>query len=257
MKTMMNVFIKAFPKALILALLLSGTPFVAAAASEGTMYKANNDLTNTDSLRRGAKYFVNYCLGCHSLKYVRYQSLIDDLEITEDQLMNNLMFTAEKPTEMMDITMPEADAQRWFGKAPPDLSLTARSRGADWIYSYLKTFYVEEGRATGVNNLTLAGASMPHALAPLEGYKKAVFKTVKDAEGNTHKVFVEFEPVNEGRLDEEEYNQVVRDITNFLDYTSEPVQLKRQNIGIGVLAFLLVFFLFAYFLKREIWKDVH
>lgn len=253
MKTTMKTFIKA----IVAVLILSGAPFMAAASSQGPMYKANNDLSNTDSLRRGAKYYVNYCLGCHSLKYVRYQSLIDDLEITEDQLTEKLMFSAEKPTEMMEIAMPAEDAERWFGKAPPDLTLTARSKGADWIYSYLKTFYVEEGRATGMNNLTLKGASMPHVLAPLEGYKAAKFETEKDADGNSHEVFKGFEQVSEGSLSDEEYNQVVRDITNFLDYVSEPVQLKRQSIGIGVLAFLLVFFLFAYFLKREIWKDVH
>ena len=238
------------------SMLLGASATASAAGGVKPKYKASVDVSNTDSLRRGSKYFVNYCLGCHSLKYVRYNSLLDDLNISEEQL-SALMFTQDKSTEMMTIAMPAEDAERWFGIAPPDLSLTARSKGADWIYSYLKTFYVEEGRPAGVNNLTLKGASMPHVLAPLQGYQRAVFETVTDADGNPHEEFKGFETVTEGSLSAGEYDAVVNDITTFLVYVSEPVQLKRQSVGIGVLAFLLVFFLFAYFLKREIWKDVH
>ncbi|HEX7047818.1 MAG TPA: cytochrome c1 [Gammaproteobacteria bacterium] len=240
------------------ALLLAVSPFAASASSAGAhLDEANNTLANTASLQRGAKYFVNYCLGCHSLKYVRYESLIDDLGISEQQLMENLMFTAEKPTEMMTIAMNDADAERWFGVAPPDLSLTARSRGTDWIYTYLRSFYLDESRPIGVNNTVLPNASMPHVLAPLQGYQEAVFEDVVDAEGNHHEEFVRFEAPVGGKLSPEEYDEVVRDIVNFLEYVSEPVKLERQALGIGVLTFLLVFFLFAYFLKREYWKDVH
>ncbi len=248
-------------KRMILGLLLAGAPlvpFVASAADSGVhLDQPGNSLANKASLQRGAKYFVNYCLGCHSLKYVRYESLIDDLGLTEEQLMNNLMFTAEKPTEMMVIPMNDADAERWFGKTPPDLSLTARSRGADWIYTYLRSFYRDDSRSIGVNNLVLPNASMPHVLAPLQGYQEAVFVDVVDEDGNNRKDFVRFDAPEGGALEPEEYDEVVRDIVNFLEYASEPVKLERQSVGIGVLTFLLVFFLFAYFLKREYWKDIH
>lgn len=248
-------------KKLIATFILALLPAAAGAAGgeAGGPYwePANNDVSNVRSLQRGAKYYVNYCLGCHSLKYVRWSSLLDDLHITEEQLIDNLLFGAEKPTEMMTIAMQPADAERWFGIAPPDLTLTARARGNDWIYNYLRTFYLDESRPTGVNNLVLPNASMPHVLAPLQGYQAAHFRTEKDARGNSHKVFEGFATVQQGRLSAEEYDQVVRDIVNFLDYVSEPVQVDRVQVGIGVLAFLLVFFLFAYFLKREYWKDVH
>lgn len=240
------------------ALLLACAPFAAVAADSGVhLDQPGNTLANTASLQRGAKYFVNYCLGCHSLKYVRYESLIEDLGITEEQLMENLLFSAEKPTAMMSIAMDDADAERWFGKTPPDLSLTARSRGADWIYTYLRSFYLDESRPVGVNNLVLPNASMPHVLAPLQGYQEAVFEDVVDADGNHHQQFVRFEEPVGGALEAEEYDEVVRDLVNFLEYVAEPVKLERQAVGIGVLTFLLVFFLFAFFLKREYWKDVH
>lgn len=230
----------------------------AMAASSGIhLDEPGNTLANTASLQRGAKYFVNYCLGCHSLKYVRYSSLIEDLGITEEQLMNNLMFTAEKPTEMMNAVMDEADSERWFGVTPPDLSLTARSRGTDWIYTYLRSFYLDDSRPIGVNNTVLPNASMPHVLAPLQGYQEAVFEDVVDADGNHHKTFVRFDPPVGGAFEPSEYDDVVRDIVNFLEYVAEPVKLKRQAVGMGVLAFLLVFLLFAFFLKREYWKDIH
>lgn len=239
------------------ATLLACAPLSVMASEAGHMPDPGNSLANTPSLQRGAKYFVNYCLGCHSLKYVRYQSLIDDLGITEQQLNENLLFTAEKPTEMMKIAMDADDAERWFGNAPPDLSLTARSRGTAWIYAYLRSFYRDEARPTGMNNTVLPNASMPHVLAPLQGYQEAVFEDVVDEEGNHHEQFVRFEEPVGGAVSPEEYDEVVRDIVNFLEYVSEPMKLERQAIGMGVLAFLLVFFLFAFFLKREYWKDVH
>lgn len=243
---------------ILCSLLLAFAPLSSMAASSNvSLDAANNDLGNVESLQRGAKYFVNYCLACHSLQYVRYNRLAEDLELTEDQVIENLAFTADKPTEMMTIAMSSDDAERWFGVAPPDLSLTARSRGADWIYTYLRSFYVDESRPFGVNNKVLKGSSMPHVLAPLQGYQKAVFEMETDADGKEHEVFKGFEQVSEGRLSAEEYDRVVRDITNFMDYVGEPMQMERRSLGIGVLAFLLVFLLFAYFLKREIWKDVH
>lgn len=245
-------------KRIIVCLSLALLPLTAfAAGGDVHLDEANNNLANTASLQRGAKYYVNYCLGCHSLDYVRYNSLVDDLGITEEQLVENLMFSAEKPTEMMKIAMDNQDAERWFGVTPPDLSLTARSRGTDWIYTYLRSFYLDESRPVGINNTVLPNASMPHVLAPLQGYQRAVFEEVVDADGNRSKKFVRFEEPVGGSLKPEEYDEVVRDLVNFLDYVSEPVQLRRQEIGMGVLTFLLIFFLFAFFLKREYWKDIH
>src|SRR5690606_5228996 len=186
--------------------LLALAPLGAMAASADVeLDRARDNLANTASLQRGAKYFVNYCLGCHSLQYVRYNRLAEDLLLTEQQLAENLMFTADKPTEMMTIAMRPEDAERWFGVTPPDLSLTARARGADWIYTYLRSFYLDSSRPIGVNNLVLPNASMPHVLAPLQGYRTAIFETVEDADGNQHTQFVRFEPPTGGSLEPEEY----------------------------------------------------
>ncbi|MGD8379043.1 MAG: cytochrome c1 [Gammaproteobacteria bacterium] len=245
-------------KRTVIALVLLAVPCLALAAEGGAnLEQAKNNLNNTASLQRGAKYFVNYCMGCHSLKYVRYNSILDDLALSDSELAKNLMFTADSSREMMKNAIPEADAKRWFGKIPPDLSLESRSRSPDWIYTYLKSFYLDPSRATGVNNTVLNNASMPDILWPLQGMQKAVFRTERDAEGNKQQVFDHFESVSKGRMDPEQFDAVVRDIVNFLDYVGEPVKTKRQNMGFGVLGFLLVFFLFAYALKREFWKDVH
>lgn len=246
-------------KKLIAIALLAVLPVLAHAEGEGPGWgePANNNVSNTASLQRGAKYFVNYCMGCHSLKFVRYNSLIDDLGLTQDQLEKYLMFSSDSIYNMMTNSMRADDAEHWFGKAPPDLSLEARARGTDWIYNYLRSFYLDPKQATGVNNLYLKNAAMPDVLAPLQGYQKAVFRTEESEDGSKSKVFDHFEMVKQGRMSPEEYDQAVRDIVNFLDYVGEPVQLKRKQVGYGVIAFLLVFFLFAFFLKREYWKDVH
>lgn len=235
--------------------LLAAMAWGAQAATEGgfPMEPANNDVSNTASLQRGAKYYVNYCQGCHSAQYVRYNRLAEDLGLTEEQLVNNLMFVGEQPHDTMTNAMPADDAARWFGQPPPDLSLIARSRGADYLYNFLKTFYVEEGAPTGVNNMVLANTSMPHVLWELQGIQQAVFEEHEGAEP----VFAGFETVTPGTLDAEAYDQLVRDIVNFLDYIGEPMQLQRRALGYKVIAFLLVFLLFAYLLKREIWSDVH
>jgi len=220
-------------------------------ASEFRLEEAGNDVSNIASLQRGARNFVNFCMGCHSAQYVRYNRLAEDLGISDDQMIDNLMFAAEKPQETMTIAMPESDAQRWFGQAPPDLSLVARSRGTDYLYTFLRTFYLEEGSPTGVNNLVLANASMPHVLWELQGEQRLVEET--DEAG--HKV-QRLELVRPGRMSPEEYDQFVKDLVNFLDYVGEPMQLERIRLGGWVIAFLLVFGLFAYLLKVEIWKDI-
>jgi ubiquinol-cytochrome c reductase cytochrome c1 subunit len=223
-----------------------------AAGGQGCAEPANNDVGNVASLQRGARNFVNYCMGCHSAKYARYNRLGQDLGITEDQLVTNLMFAAEKPHETMQISMPEDDAQRWFGQIPPDLSLIARSRGSDYLYNFLKSFYLDDTKPTGVNNLCLENASMPHVLWELQGFQRRV-ETADDAHGS-HSPSLEL--VAQGALSPEDYDQFVRDTVNFLEYIGEPVQLERRRLGVWVLAFLFVFGLFAYLLKNELWKDV-
>ena len=247
--------------AFILLALLAG----AAAASEGGgeswhKWTADTDITSSASLQRGARNFVNYCLGCHSLQYVRYSQVAEHLSLTEEQLKANLMFTGERPHDYMLSAMPPVDAERWFGRAPPDLSLIARAKGRDYVYQFLKTFYVDDSKPTGVNNLALENAAMPHVLADLQGLQKAVFVLERQHEGGQEKMqrrFDHFEQVSPGRLSEAEYDDFVRDIVNFLDYVSEPVRVKRQSLGIWVILFLLVFTGFAWALKKEIWKDVH
>jgi ubiquinol-cytochrome c reductase cytochrome c1 subunit len=247
--------------AFVLLTLLAG----AAAAKEGNgeswrAWAADTDITSTASLQRGARNFVNYCLGCHSLQYVRYSQVAEDLGLTEEQVKANLMFTGERPTDYMVSAMPPADAEGWFGRAPPDLSLMARAKGRDHIYQFLKTFYLDESRPTGVNNLALENAAMPHVLADLQGLQKGVFVLEKQHEAGQEKMlrrFDHFELVSPGRLNGAEYDAFVKDIVNFLDYASEPVRAKRESLGIWVILFLLVFTGFAWALKKEIWKDVH
>lgn len=241
--------------ALVAALALAGTTPLLASEDGGLSDRANNDVANVASLQRGARNFVNYCQGCHSAKYVRYNQLARDLGMTEQQVIDNLMFGAARPTETMDIAMRPADGERWFGIAPPDLSLMARSKGPDYIYNFLRSFYVDPARPAGVNNLMLPNVAMPHVLWELQGLQKATFEE-EEHKGATQLVFRKFEQVAPGKLTPEEYDQFVRDTVNFLDYIAEPMKLKRESLGILVVAFLLVFGVFAYLLKQEIWKDV-
>jgi len=244
-------------KKLIIALLFA-LPAAVMAAGEGPhLEHANIDLTNKASLQRGAKLFVNYCLSCHSAAYQRYNRMGKDIGLTDDQVKDNLMLAGEKVGETMTIAMPTGDAKRWFGNPPPDLTVMARARGADYIYTYLKSFYVDETRPFGVNNTVFPSVGMPDILWELEGMKKAVTKTEVDAEGNEKTVITGFEHVTKGTMDEQEFDQAARDLTNFLVYMSEPIKLKRQHVGIWVLLFLAVFFVVAFALKKEYWKDVH
>ena len=236
------------------ALLSAGT----ALAEEGgiALLQSGTDIKNTGSLQRGARNFMNYCSGCHSLKYLRYNRMAADLKIPETELSANLMFTSDKPFDTINSAMPK-DSETWFGKEPPDLSLMARERGVDYIYSFLKGFYVDKTHPSGVNNLYLPGAAMPHVLAERQGLQKPVFKNEPDDRGSARMVLVGVESMTPGALKPEEYDQFVRDIANFLDYAGEPVKGKRQSMGVFVTLFLLVFFVFAYLLKKEYWKDVH
>ena len=180
--------------ALLTGLLLTGPSLTLAAQDIGSQDRANNDVGDIASLQRGARNFVNYCLGCHSAKYVRYNRLADDLGITEDQLINNLMFVTEKPHDTMRNSMPPDDAERWFGQAPPDLSLIARSRGPDFLYRFLRSFYLDDSRPTGVNNLVIDSVAMPHVLWELQGMQRAVFEEKTSASGRMAMIFRYFEP---------------------------------------------------------------
>ena len=228
-----------------------------AAGGAGHLQPVDVDISNEAALQRGSKYFVNYCLGCHSAQYVRYNRLALDLGLTEEQLTDNLMFTGERPFDTMDISMPAQEASNWFGRTPPDLSLVARARGESWIYSFLKSFYLDPSKPTGANNLVLSGASMPHVLWELQGTQRAIFREEIDSQGNPHEVFDRFEVVSPGSMDATQYDTMVRDLVTFLSYIGEPVQLERRALGVKVILFLLVFLLFAILLKKEIWKDVH
>ncbi len=241
----------------MLALMTASVPGWAAEGSHGLLQPAHNDVGNTASLQRGARNFVNYCFGCHSVRYVRYNRMGTDLGLSEAQVMENLMFAGGRPFDTMRVAMRPDDAQRWFGTTPPDLTLIARSRGTDYLYTFLKSFYLDPSRPTGVNNLVLPGTAMPHVLWELQGYQKAVYDGQSDAQNSAvYKKFKAFELASQGTLTPVEYDQFVRDIVNFLDYVGEPMQLQRRSLGLKVLGFLLVFFLFAYFLKQEYWKDV-
>jgi ubiquinol-cytochrome c reductase cytochrome c1 subunit len=243
---------------LVAALLLSAAPGMAGAAGpKFPLQDSGVDVSNQASLQRGAQLFMNYCLGCHSLQYVRYGQMAEGLGLTEEQVAENLRFTGDSPHDTITIAMPKEDAAGWFGLAPPDLSLMARARGEDYIYTFLKSFYVDPGsRATGTNNKVLPGTAMPHVLWELQGRQEAVYRQEVGADGQPHKVFDRFELVEPGTLSPAEYDQVARDITAFLSWTAEPMQLERQRLGMAVLLFLLVLFGFSWAYYKELWKDV-
>ena len=243
-------------KLLALAAALLPVASLAAGGGGANLDKANVDVGNRASLQRGAANFVNYCLGCHSAQYVRYNRMAADIGITEQQLIDNLMFTGERPHDLMKIGINRDDALRWFGVVPPDLSLIARSRGADYVYTFLRSYYAEPGRPTGVNNLVLPGTAMPHVLWELQGTQDAVWEGHVDAQGNAQKHFKEFQLATPGTLTPEQFDGFVRDTVTFLEYIAEPAQLKRRALGFPVIAFLVFFTLLAYALKKEFWKDV-
>jgi ubiquinol-cytochrome c reductase cytochrome c1 subunit len=242
-------------KLLVLAAALA--PVAGFAAGGGAhLDAANVDVTNKASLQRGAANFVNYCLGCHSAQYVRYNRMAADLGLTEQQLIDNLMFTADSPHQPMRIGIRPEDAKRWFGVVPPDLSLIARSRGADYVYTFLRSFYADPAKASGWNNTVLPGTAMPHVLWEQQGIQEAVWAGEPDAAGDVRHEFKEFKIATPGTMSVEEYDSFVRDTVNFLAYIGEPAQLQRRSLGAPVIAFLVFFTLLAYALKKEYWKDV-
>ncbi len=223
---------------------------IATANEGGKLEAVNIRLDDVASMQRGASLFMNYCSGCHSLQYLRYSRIAEDLQLDPKDVEKNLMFNGGKIGDPIISRMTAADGTAWFGKAPPDLSLEARSKGSDWIYAYLKSFYVDPSRPLGWNNTVFPNASMPNALWELQGLQSAV--------GVGHDGAVEkLELHTPGRQSPEQFERTVRDITTFLQYAGEPAALKREAIGVWVLLYLGLFTLLAYLLKHEFWKDVH
>jgi ubiquinol-cytochrome c reductase cytochrome c1 subunit len=242
-------------KNLLILLVLAVLPASAFASSEHgpKLEPVNVDLNDTASLQRGARIFVNYCLSCHSASYMRYNRMGNDLGISEELVKENLLFAADKVGDLMKAVMPKDDAKLWFGVAPPDLSLITRARKPAWVYTYLRSFYRDPESHSGWNNIVFPHVAMPHVLYEWQGDQRAVFK--KDAHGVD--VFEGFELERPGSMSAKEYDDAMRDLTNFLVYLGEPAKLVRYQIGLYVLIFLAVFLIFAYLLKKEYWKDVH
>jgi len=238
---------------LLLAALLPATAL--GAGPSVPLDKAGTDIHNQASLQRGARNFVEYCLGCHSAQYVRWNRIAADLGIPEDLLQEHLIVGGASPHDTLRTAMPAELAVTWFGVAPPDLSLIARSRGLDYLYTFLRGYYVDPSRPTGVNNRVLANTAMPHVLAHLQGVPEPRHE-LRTVGGVSELHLVGLEPAAGGELSAAEYDEFVRDTVNFLDYMGEPVKAKRQKMGVWVVLFLLVFWMFAYLLKREYWKDV-
>lgn len=249
-------------KKVIFTLLVTLLPVVAfAAKGPEWVDHVNNDVSDVRSLQRGAQVFFNNCMGCHGLEYARYNRVARDLEIPEDLFQEYLMSTDQAIGELMAVAMTRDAGKQFFGIAPPDLTLVARVRGTDWLYTYLRGFYADDSRPYGVNNVVFPGVGMPHAMVDSQGLCAEPPKPVatigidpltgeRISEGGCERY------VTEGSLSKVEFDQATYDLVNFLDYMAEPIQLDRQRLGWLVLAFLTVFLAFAWLLYRELWKDV-
>ncbi len=244
---------------LAFGLLFVSSSLYAAGGSNIPLDSADIDLSNKESLQRGLKYYVSYCLSCHSANYSRYNRVARDLGITDAQMVENIIFTRDEREEMdkvgslMKIAMRPLYGREAFGTHPPDLTVISRSHGADWLYTYLRSFYVDSSRPFGANNTTFPGVGMPHVLWELQGWQEK--KEVFDEKG--HSVGTELIIVRPGSESPAEFDQTVRDIVNFLVYLGEPAQEVRKQIGLYVLLFLFILFIPAYYLKKEYWKDIH
>ena len=242
----------------LLALLLL-LPVVGYASGPSVpLMRADNDINDKASLQRGARYFVNYCLSCHGAKYMRYNRVGADLGISEESLVRNLLFVGDKTGETMTVALSAAQGKKWFGKAPPDLSVVARSKGPDWIYTFLLSFYEDNdpSRPFGVNNTVLEDTAMPAVLSGLQGVQVLVESASDDAHnGGSH--LPTFELKKAGSMNPAQYRKAVRDLVNFLDYMGEPAQLIRGKVGVWVLLFFAFFTWLSRSLYKEYWKDVH
>lgn len=225
-------------------LLLALLPMLAIANEEVALDKAPINAADHDSLQRGARTFVNYCLNCHSANYMRYNRLLE-IGLTEKQIKDNLLFAGEKVGDTMKVAINKNDAKKWFGAAPPDLSVEVRARGADWVYSYMRGFYRDNTRPTGWNNTVYDKVAMPHVLYELQGEQTLNHET--------HKL----ELTKPGKLSVEEYDALVGDLTNYMAYMAEPAKQQRNHLGWIVLLFLGVLLVLTYKLKKAYWKDIH
>lgn len=246
MKSMMT-------KLLAVLCLLWAPAGLAAGGGNEHLDSAYIDLANKRSLRRGAHTFVNYCLSCHEASFMRYERMAKDLGIDSETLKQNMMFATDKPGELMTVNMSDQDAKIWFGVVPPDLSLTARSRGPDWIYTYMRGFYSDESTTTGWNNTLYPNVAMPHVLYEWQGKRKANYEMSADGA----KVLAGFEQLSPGTMSTKQYDSAIRDLTNFMVYLAEPAKLVRYRIGFWVMGFMLVFAALSYALKKEYWRDIH
>ncbi len=231
------------------------------AAGGVALYEFRPDLTDQQALQRGARTFVNYCLSCHSAAYMRYNRMGQDLGIPDSVLLENFMFGTDRVGDTMTVAMTAEDARKFFGIEPPDLSVTARSRGAKWLYNYFMTFYRDPAKPTGVNNLQFRDVAMPHVLWELQGWQDPVYVEEKGDDGLPVRKVERLElteppgtkpAVYEGR----DYEEIVSDLVNFMVYLGEPIKLQRYSFGIWVIAYLFFLLIIVYFLKKEYWKDV-
>jgi len=243
-------------KYLIIALLALAPAWVLASGGAVHLEHATIDPNNKQSLQRGASLFVNYCLSCHSANLMRYERVGNDLGIDEKLVSENLIFTGGKVGDLMTVATAPADSKVWFGTVPPDLTVIARARGVDWLYSYLRSFYRDDSRSIGTNNLVFPDVGMPNVLWELQGIQELVTTTEKEHGGKDVKV-EKLELIEPGLLTPVEFDRSVRDLVNFLDYMGEPAKHERRALGVKVILFLLVFLVLAILLKRNYWKDIH
>lgn len=237
-----------------LALFSLASPAIATSSNE--LMDANIDPKDIPSLQRGARLFVNYCLSCHSASYMRFSRLATDLQISEDVAKSNLLFVTDQIGDTMEVAMRPEDAERWFGVKPPDLSVIARAKGVDWLYTFLNSFYLDPARPNGVNNRLFEDTAMPHVLWDLQGWQTPLYGATADEEGENTKAIDELRVTTPGKLEESAYREGMRDLVNFLAYIAEPAKKIRERLGTNVLLFLAAFSLLCYALKREYWKDV-
>jgi ubiquinol-cytochrome c reductase cytochrome c1 subunit len=243
-------------KNLFSVIALVASSWAMAAGPTVPLDKAPIDLTDKASLQNGARLFQNYCLGCHQMQYQRYARTFRDLDIPEDVGMENLMFTGEKVGDHITNNMSAKDGEKWFGATPPDLTNVARVRGPDWLYTYLRSFYADPARPFGVNNDVFPMVGMPHVLQELQGLPYKAYET-RLVDGESKQVYVGIKTDGTGELSAEEYDRAVADLVNYLEYVGEPTKLESRELGTKVMVFLLIFFVLAYLLKKEYWKDVH
>jgi ubiquinol-cytochrome c reductase cytochrome c1 subunit len=228
---------------LLMGLLSINTAY--AAGSSVTLDHVEIDITDQASLQRGAQTFINYCLSCHSASFMRYNRMAKDIGLTDDQVKDSLMFASDKIGDTMTIAMRPDDAKKWFGVTPPDLSVISRSRGTDWLYTYLRTFYLDGNKPMGTNNVAFKDVGMPHVLWEQQGYMAM--------DENSHSLALD----SEGQLSKTEYDQMVADLVNFLAYLGEPSKLQRMELAKWVFLYLIILLLVAYPMKKAFWKDIH